>query len=103
MYYSVIRFRPDVRNRTRFRALAGMALLAALAWSGVGRAQESPAPPPQPPAPPASFKEETMKNVAAPCVEPPPLVRLEDYDGPLKKTGGTSARKFEPQPVHHPH
>ena len=103
MYYSVIRFRPDVRNRTRFRALAGMALLAALTWSGVVRAQESPAPPPHPPAPPASFKEEIEKNVAAPCVEPPPLVRLEDYNGPLKKIVGTFARKLERKSVHHPH
>jgi len=80
-----------------------MALLAALAWSGVVRAQESPAPPPHPPAPPASFKEEIEKNVAAPCVEPPPLVRLEDYNGPLKKIVGTFARKLERKSVHHPH
>ncbi len=80
-----------------------MALLAALAWSGAVRAQQSPAPPSQPPAAPGSFQEETTKNVAVPCVEPPPLVRLQDYDGPLKKIVGTFARKLERKSVHRPH
>ncbi len=80
-----------------------MALLAALARGGVVRAQESPPAPPQPPAAPTSFKEQATKNVAAPCVEPPPLVRLEDYDGPLKKIVGTFARKLERKSVHRPH
>src|SRR5947209_19694520 len=102
MYYSVIRFRPDVRNRTRFRALAGMALLAALTWSGVVRAQESPAPPPHPPAPPTSFKEGKEKNVAAPCGEAPPPVRLGGYKGAVKKIGGTVHRKVGRKTVHHP-
>src|SRR5713226_4547989 len=74
-----------VVNRTRFRTWAGMALLTALVWSGMVRAQELPAPPPQPPPAAVPFQEESTKNVAAPCVQPPPLVRLEDYDGPLKK------------------
>ncbi len=80
-----------------------MALLAALARGGVVRAQEPPPAPPQPPAAPTSFKEQATKNVAAPCVEPPPLVRLEDYDGPLKKIVGTFARKLERKSVHRPH
>ncbi len=36
-------------------------------------------------------------------MEPPPLVRLKDYDGPLKKTVGTFARKLERKTVHPPH
>src|SRR5260370_22259286 len=36
--------------------------------------------------------EEATKNVAAPCVQPAPMVRIEDYDGPLKKVVGTFAR-----------
>jgi hypothetical protein len=43
--------------------------------------------------------EATQKNATAPCVEPPPLVRLEDYDGPLKKTVGIFARKLERKSV----
>ena len=37
------------------------------------------------------------------CVEPPPLVRLQDYDGPLKKTVGLFARELERTSVHPPH
>ena len=75
-------------------ALAGLA-------GGVVCAQGPPAPPQQPPAVP--LREEATKNVAAPCVQPPPMVRLEDYDGPLKKTVGTFARPLERKAVHPPH
>ena len=75
-------------------ALAGLA-------GGVVCAQGPPAPPQQPPAVP--LHEEATKNVAAPCVQPPPMVRLEDYDGPLKKTVGTFARPLERKAVHPPH
>jgi len=74
-------------------ALAGLA-------GGVVCAQGPPAPP-QPPA--APFPEEATKNAAAPCVQPPPMVRLEDYDGPLKKTVGTFARPLERKSVHPAH
>ena len=40
--------------------------------------------------------------MAAPCVEPPPMVRLEDYNGPLKKVVGTFARPLERKSVHPP-
>ncbi len=43
--------------------------------------------------------EETQKNASAPCVEPPPLLSLEAYDGPLKKTVGIFARKLERKSV----
>src|SRR6202022_2950000 len=52
-----------------------------------------------PPAATVALPEETKKNATAPCVEPPPLVRLEDYDGPLKKTVGIFARKLERKSV----
>src|SRR6266852_2322256 len=78
-----------------------LAALAGLAGDAV-YAQEPPAPasPQQPAA--APFNEEATKNVAAPCVEPPPMVRLEDYDGPLKKVVGTFARPLERKAVHPP-
>jgi len=86
---------------------AGAAFVCALvlvqAWGSVVRAQESPARPPPPPAAPVPLQEQTTKNAAAPCVEPPPVVRLEDYDGPLKKIVGTFARKLERKSVHQPH
>ena len=43
-----------------------------------------------------------MKNAMAPCVEPPPMVRIEDYDGPLKKVVGAFARPLERKSVHPP-
>src|SRR6202047_3584549 len=80
-----------------------MSILPALAGlaGGVVCARGPPAAPQQPPA--APFAEEATKNAAAPCVQPPPMVRLEDYDGPLKKTVGTFARPLERKSVHPPH
>jgi hypothetical protein len=80
--------------------LAGMSILAALAGltGPVARAQEAPpAGPQQPPATP--LREEAILNAAAPCVQPPPMVRIGDYDGPLKKVVGTFARPLERKAV----
>jgi hypothetical protein len=92
-----------VRHRNRFRTLAGMSFLAALAGPAGGMvcAQGPPSPPQQQPA--AVLQEEATKNAAAPCVQPPPMVRLEDYDGPFKKLVGTFARPLERKAVHPPH
>ena len=65
------------------------------------RAQGLPAPPQQPPS--ALLQKEAAKNVTEPCVQPAPMVRLEDYDGPLKKVVGTFARPLERKAVHPPH
>jgi hypothetical protein len=65
------------------------------------RAQGLPAPAQQ--APVAPLQSEAAKNVAAPCVQPAPMARLEDYDGPLKKAVGTFARPLERKAVHPPH
>jgi hypothetical protein len=47
--------------------------------------------------------EQTIKNTAAPCLEPPPVIRWEDYQGPLQKVVGTFARKLERKSAHTPH
>jgi hypothetical protein len=91
-------FRTAVGHGTRLRLLAGMSLLAGLA-GGVVCAQEPPALPQQPPATSAHLPEEASKNVTAPCVQPAPMVRLEDYNGPLKKLVGTFARPLERKAV----
>lgn len=98
-----------VRNQARFRKLAGMWFSAALAGlaGGVACAQEVPAHAPSAPAPQRQpitppLPEEAVQNAAAPCVEPPPMVRIEDYDGPLKKVVGTFARPLERKSVHPP-
>jgi hypothetical protein len=77
-----------------------LAVLAGLAGS-VTRAQELPVPPQLPSSLP--LREEAIKNAAAPCLEPAPMVRLEDYDGPLKKVVGAFARKLERKAVSPPH
>jgi len=76
--------------------------LALAALAGVAAcAQELPAVPQQAPA--APMEEETMKNVAGQCLQPAPMVRIKDYDGPFKKLVGTFARPLERKTVHPPH
>lgn len=89
-----------MRGQTHARALAGVVLLAALVWGDAGWAQESLVRPD--PSPPPPVLQETATNVSAPCVQPPPLVRLQDYDGPLKKTVGLFARELERKSVRPP-
>jgi hypothetical protein len=67
----------------------------ALAWNGLMEAHQ--------PASVGSLREEARRNSAAPCLEPPPLVRWEDYRGPLQKVEGIFARKLERKSVHPPH
>src|SRR6266849_3627626 len=67
-------FGPAVEHGTRFRAVAGMSFLAALAGlaSGLAWAQAPPASPQQPPAAPAPLQREAAMNAAASCVQPAP-------------------------------
>jgi len=97
----MIGFKLVVSDWTRFRILAATSLLVALGGPAGGMvcAQEPPAPPQRPPAAPAPLQEEASKKFAAPCVQPAPMVRLEDYEGPLKKVVGTFARPLERKAV----
>lgn len=70
-------------------------LLTALAMAAVAWAQEIEAD--------KAPQEQTMKNETAPCLEPPPLVRWEDYEGPFKKVVGTFGRSLERKSAHPPH
>jgi len=86
--------------------MRGMALLACLAVCPWLCAQDSPpaAPPPAAPQSPAStpsVEVSATKNGRA-CLQPAPLVRLQDYNGPLQKTVGLFARKLELTTVHAP-
>src|SRR5712691_904053 len=51
----------------------------------------------------AQGREEATKSPTAECVEPPPMVRWQDYDGPLKKTVGAFAGRLERKSAHPPH
>jgi len=53
--------------------------------------------------PASPIGEEASAKAATACVQPPPLVGWEDYDGPLAKVVGSFARKLERKAVHPPH
>lgn len=42
-------------------------------------------------------------NIAQPCIQPAPMVRLEDYDGPFRKVVGTFVGRFDRATAHLPH
>ena len=96
----------DVSSRAMgyqtLRAIKVVTLLTMLACGGLICAQESPSPAPQPPASTPSLQVATTKTGTA-CLQPSPLVRLQDYNGPLQKTVGLFARKLELTTVHAPH
>jgi len=46
--------------------------------------------------------EEAQESPTSPCLEPPPLIRFEDYDGPFAKIVGAFGRKLERKAVHPP-
>jgi hypothetical protein len=56
-----------------------------------------------PPPEPTVLPEETQQNPNAPCLEPPPMLRWEDYQGPLHKTVAAFTRKLERKTAHAPH
>ena len=51
----------------------------------------------------SAAQPQPAQEVKPPCLEPPPVVRWEDYDGPLRKTAGVFARALERKSVHAPH
>ena len=85
------------------RILARVLLGLALARGISAHAQESSAPPQQTQPSPAPIPEVTVHNPRAPCVQPPPVVSWEDYQGPLQKVVGAFGRKLERKSVHAPH
>jgi hypothetical protein len=82
-----------------------MSFLAAWAGlaGGVACAQGPLTSPQQSPAGPVPPQQQTIMNVATPCVQPAPMVQLQDYEGPLKKLVGTFSRPLERKAVHPPH
>jgi len=55
-----------------------------------------------PPSPASSNQDETAKNPVVPCLEPPPVLRWRDYQGPFQKVVGAFARKLELKSAHPP-
>ena len=78
-------------------------LALSVAWGIRARGQEpngSQSPPPELPLP---TQEIAQLNPQASCVQPPPMVRWQDYQGPFNKTVGVFARRLERTSVHPPH
>jgi hypothetical protein len=57
--------------------------------------------PPKPTAP--DVLEAAVVNNSAPCIQPPPMVRIQDYNGPFQKTVGFFSGNLERKTVHTPH
>jgi hypothetical protein len=93
--------RPAPKASSRI-VLWGVVFVAALIGSAAIRAQEAPQNP-QSPGEPAGLPGQGVINPAGLCVQPPPMVRLQDYDGPFHKVIGTFTRKLDRQSVHDPH
>lgn len=72
-----------------------------MAICGTLRAQE-----PATPERKTSEQEEAKRTTGlagVTCLEPPPMVRWQDYDGPFAKLVGTVAGKLDRTSVHLPH
>jgi hypothetical protein len=82
--------------------LCGVVCVAGLAGNVAAPAQGAP-PNPKPPAAPADFPGQVVLNSTGQCVQPPPMVQLQDYDGPLHKVIGTFTQKLDRLSVHDPH
>jgi hypothetical protein len=65
-------------------------------------AQETPANPP-PQGSPADLPGQVVLNTAGQCVQPPPMVQMQDYNGPFHKVIGTFTQKLDRQSVRDPH
>jgi len=70
--------------------MASMTLLCAPAWSQ------------EPTTPEQEQAKSTTGANGATCLEPPPMVRWQDYNGPLAKLVGTVAGKVERRAIHEP-
>jgi hypothetical protein len=55
------------------------------------------------PLPSAQAQGQATKNSAAGCLQPPPMVRWQDYQGPFQKLVGAFAGKLEIKSAHPPH
>ena len=87
------------------RASAAIALLASLAWGGALQAQQPSPPPPPAPVPLNVTTLPASSPVTAPaqCIQPAPMVRWQDYQGPFAKVVGIFGRELERRSVHPPH
>lgn len=86
--------------KARERARVLLLLICAVSFPAVVCAQDNqPAQQRSVPTPAAPILEVTQLNPSAPCLQPPPIVRWEDYEGPFKKVVGAVGRRLERKSV----
>jgi hypothetical protein len=88
----------SVGNNCARLVLWALILAGAFGGSVPLRAQETP-----PNPAPADLPGQVVLNPAGQCVQPPPMVQLQDYNGPFSKVIGTFTRKLDRQSVRDPH
>jgi hypothetical protein len=91
-----------VKSQNRIRISAATALLFLLAWADTSSAQEPSTP--QLPAQSVYSQGATTNGAPVPCVQPQPMVTLQDYNGPLEKTVGLFTQQLERKsvrPIHY--
>jgi hypothetical protein len=79
----------------------GVIIIAGLASCSGARAQDTP-PISPPPDAPKQLPGQVVLNPTGQCVQPPPVVQLQDYNGPLHKVIGTFTQKLDRQSVRDP-
>lgn len=78
------------------------------AWGGTVWGQKTPSTPPPPqeaqPAPsaPAPSGQGMQPGAPAPCIKPEPMVRWEDYQGPMQKVVGVFGRRLDRRSTYAP-
>jgi hypothetical protein len=84
------------------RASATIASLAFLTWGGAVQAQQPSPPPPPTPVPlnVTTLPPSIPVNPATHCIQPAPMVRWQDYEGPFAKVVGVFSRELERRSVH---
>jgi len=86
-----------------FRISRRTLIIVGMAWGISTQAQVETVPPQEPSAAAAPLQVEPTQNAALPCVQPPPVVRWQDYQGPFRKVVGAFGRRLERKSVHAPH
>jgi hypothetical protein len=76
-------------------------IASALAATSTLRAQDVP-PNPPPPSAPTDLPGQVVLNESGHCVQPPPMVQLEDYDGPFHRFVGAFTQKLDRRSVRAP-
>lgn len=99
LFNSDVRPDPKEMSTSASHALTAIALLVAVAGAAAAWGQELP--PTRPPAAASSPLQAPIaagvvvrKNGPQPCIQPAPLVRWQDYQGPFQKTVGAFGRQI---------